>query len=106
MPIPPIGKVTTGVATSLKLSAKDAGRLAKSTVDKATQEAANKSVTPGMIKYKTKGEGVFNCFTASGKKIRFAGHCFFLEKDNPNFDEIAKALDYFVSKKRITREEG
>jgi len=106
MPITPLGSVITGTATTLKLSAKDAGVQAKAAVDRAVQKAKATKLIPGMIKYTARGEGVFNCFTDSGQAINFSGGHFFLSADNPDRDDIIKSLAHFVRTKRILKEEG
>ena len=105
MPIdtPSLGKASTGVQTSLKMSAKDAGSAAAAAVTAATQQAENKKPEQGQIKYVTVGNPVFNCFTDKGKAISFKGGAFFV--DSNNVDAI-NTLEYHCKSGTIAKEEA
>lgn len=104
MPIdtPSLGTAKTGVTTSIKLSAKDAGKEAAAIVEAETQAVKNKKPEPGQIKYVTNGNPIFNCFTEARKKISFIGGAFYVDDNDV---DVINTLEYHVKMGTISREE-
>lgn len=101
-----IGQVKTGMATSLKLGAEDAGKLAKVEVEKGIQTAAAMKPKVGQIKYIKQGEPVFNCFSNMGKQIEFIGGAYLIDKKDPIATDIIESLQHFVDTGLLVKEEG
>lgn len=103
-----LGGITTGPATSIKQSAKDASKLAKAEEQKAKEEADRQiaAKAEGVVCYTKRGVPVFNCISIrTGKKIAFAGGRFFVTQDNPDREEIIETLDHFVRRGLLEKTE-
>jgi hypothetical protein len=103
-----LGTVKTGVQTTIKAGATDANKAevaqTKADIEKAELDATK--LAEGNTCYTKIGEPVFNCLTPAGKKLQFKGGKFTVEGDDPDAEAMISTLDYFVSRKLLTKTEG
>jgi len=99
-----LGKVVTGVTTTIKSGALSAPKenAIRAKRDNQEADAKEKNVTEARYMYKRLGEPTFNCITAGGKRINFLGGRFFAALDDKDVNDC---LAHFVKKGKIIREE-
>lgn len=100
------GTIKTGVQSTIKSEAENADAATKQKEAAELKAAEEVTATKDQIVYTKKGHPVFNCQTDSGLRIEFMGGKFIVEKNNEDFEEICRCLDFHCKRGRLVKEEG